>query len=131
MAEHPNVELSRRGYEAFSTGDMATLTELIAEHAVWHIGGRNDISGDYKGREQIFGLFGEIAQRSEGTFQLTVHDIIANDDHTVTLTHMTAGGSSGKSVSTNTADTAHIKNGQLVEFWSFVEDPYALDEYFS
>ncbi len=39
MSEHPNIELSRRGYAAFGTGDMATLTELIADDAVWHVGG--------------------------------------------------------------------------------------------
>ena len=30
MTEHPNVELTRRGYDAFAKGDMATLAELIA-----------------------------------------------------------------------------------------------------
>jgi len=58
MAEHPNAELARRGYEAFGTGDMAVLAELIAENAVWHLGGRNRLSGDYEGRDAIFGLLG-------------------------------------------------------------------------
>ena len=34
MTEHPDVELSRRGYDAFAKGDMATLTELIADDVV-------------------------------------------------------------------------------------------------
>ncbi len=131
MSEHPNVELARRGYAAFGSGDMDTLTELIAEDAVWHVGGRSDLSGDYKGREAIFGLFAQIAQRSEGTFSLEIHDILANDDHAVVLTKVTAGGSSGKTLSGQTADTSHIRNGQVVEFWSFNSDPYAWDEYFS
>jgi hypothetical protein len=54
MAEHPNVELTRRGYRAFSEGDM-TLTELIADDCVWHVGGNNVLTGDHKGREAIFG----------------------------------------------------------------------------
>ena len=33
MAEHPDVALVRRGYAAFSAGDMATLSELLAEDA--------------------------------------------------------------------------------------------------
>jgi ketosteroid isomerase-like protein len=44
---------------------MATLAELIAEDAVWHLGGRNSLTGDYEGREAIFGLFARLGQESE------------------------------------------------------------------
>jgi hypothetical protein len=37
MAEHPNAERIRRAFDAFARGDMATMTELIAEDTVWHI----------------------------------------------------------------------------------------------
>ncbi|MEE8331108.1 MAG: nuclear transport factor 2 family protein [Acidimicrobiia bacterium] len=131
MSEHPNIELSRRGYAAFGTGDMATLTELIADDAVWHVGGRNPLSGDYEGREAIFGFFGELGQRSESTFAIEIHDILANDEHTVVLTSLIAGGSHGKTLSTHTSDVSHIRNGQIVEFWSFTQDPYAWDDYLS
>jgi ketosteroid isomerase-like protein len=40
-----------RGYAAFSTGDMATLNDLFADDAVWHVPGRNSISGPKKGRD--------------------------------------------------------------------------------
>ena len=130
MAEHPNIDLARRGYEAFGAGDMATLTELIADDAVWHIGGRNRLSGDYKGREAIFGLFAEIAEGSEGTMQIEIHDILANDDHVVVLNTVTAGGSRGD-LSVNACDTLHMRNGQVTEFWTFGDDPYSWDEYWS
>ncbi len=131
MSEHPNIDLVRRGYTAFGEGDMGTLTELIADDAVWHIGGKNDLTGDYKGREAVFGLFAEIGERSEGTLSIELHDVLANDEHAVVLTSITAGGSRGKTLSINTADTAHIRNGQIVEFWSFGSDTYAWDEYFT
>ena len=129
MGEHPNVELSRRGYAAFGSGDMETLTELIAENAVWHIGGRSRLAGDYEGRDAIFGLFGELAMGSEGTLRIEPHDMLSNDEHSVVLTTVTAGGSSGKTLSVTTVDTSHIVDGQLVEFWSFGSDQYAWDEY--
>ena len=130
MSDHPNVELAHRGYGAFGAGDMATLTELIAEDAVWHVGGRNELTGDYKGREAIFGLFGRLAQDTEGTLKIELHDVLANDDHIVALTSVTAGGSRG-SFATNTCDTSHVRNGQITEFWTFTDDPYAWDEYWS
>jgi ketosteroid isomerase-like protein len=31
MTEHPNVGLTRRGYDAFAAGDLAALSELLAD----------------------------------------------------------------------------------------------------
>ena len=60
---HPNEDLVRRGYAAFSTGDIATLTELFADDLVWHVGGRSPITGDYKGKEAVLGFFAQLAER--------------------------------------------------------------------
>lgn len=130
MGAQENIELSRRGYAAFGAGDMETLSELIAEDATWHIGGRSSLAGDYEGREAIFGLFAKLAEGTEMTLNLEIHDITASDDHVVVLTTVTAGGSRG-SLTVRTADTAHIRDGQLVDFWSFPDDQYAWDGYWA
>ena len=39
MAEHPNVEMIRQGYEAFARGDMSALADLAADEVVWHVPG--------------------------------------------------------------------------------------------
>jgi ketosteroid isomerase-like protein len=131
MADHPNVDIVRRGYKAFGEGDMETLAELMAEEAVWHLGGNNALTGDYKGRENVFGLFGKLAEMSEGTMSIELHDVLANDEHAVALTTVTAAGSSGKTLSVNSADSMHISNGQITEFWTFGSDEAAWDAYFS
>jgi ketosteroid isomerase-like protein len=59
---HPNEELTRRGYAAFATGDMVALDELFADDVIWHVGGRSPLSGDYKGKEAVFAMFGRLAQ---------------------------------------------------------------------
>ena len=64
MAEHPNVARVRAGYAAFATGDFAVLTDLFAEDLVWHVGGRSQIAGEYRGRDAVFALLGKIEQRS-------------------------------------------------------------------
>lgn len=53
-----NVEIVRRGYAAFNTGDIKTLTELFDANASWHTPGRGSIAGDRKGLEAVFGQFG-------------------------------------------------------------------------
>ena len=67
-AQHANVQVARRGYEAFSRGDMATVRELLADDVEWHVGGNNPISGDYKGKDAVFGFFGKLMELTAGTF---------------------------------------------------------------
>jgi uncharacterized protein len=90
MTEHPDVERARRGYEAFAKGDLATLTELLASDAVWHVQAGRPLDGDYHGRDQVFGFLGRLAGETGGTFRLNVHDVLANDEHTAVLATLTA-----------------------------------------
>ena len=62
MAEHPNIARIRDGYAAFAKGDFAVLTDLFAEELLWHDSGWNQLSGDYRGRESVFGLFGKLTE---------------------------------------------------------------------
>ena len=130
MADHPNVDLLRKGYEAYSTGDMDTITALFADDIVWHIAGRSQLAGDYKGRDQVFGFFGKLMELSGGTSKLEVHDILANDDHGIALVTGTAQRN-GKSLTGQDVHTFHMRNGQVVEFWDSPLDQYEADDFWS
>ena len=130
MAEHPNVELLRKGYNAYSTGDVELLNTLFADDITWHVAGRSQLSGDYHGREQVFGFFGKIMELSGGTSKLEVHDLLANDEHGVALVNGSATRGD-KSFTGSDVHTFHIRNGQVVEFWDSPLDQYAADEFWS
>lgn len=49
MAENKDAALVRRGYEAFSTGDSATLTEIIAADATQFQPGSGELAGEQTG----------------------------------------------------------------------------------
>ena len=72
ITEHPNAALVRRGYEAFNTADMETLTELFAESASWHTPGRGPLAGDRMGRDAVFAQFGQYGGQTGGTFRADV-----------------------------------------------------------
>jgi ketosteroid isomerase-like protein len=38
---HPNEELLRRGFDAFSSGDMGTLAQVLDQEVVYHVPGRS------------------------------------------------------------------------------------------
>ena len=90
MSDHPNLDLMSRGYAAYTSGDMDTINQLFDDDVVWHVAGRSQISGDYTGKEQVFGFFGKLQELSDGTATVEVHDILADDEHGVAIVTQTA-----------------------------------------
>ena len=127
MAEHPNVARIRDGYAAFAKGDFAVLTDLFAEDLLWHDSGRNQLSGDYRGREAVFGLFGKFAEVTEGSLRIDLHAVFADDEHGVALVVVTASRG-GRSIEVNEAHVMHLRDGKVVESWTASTDQYAFDE---
>ena len=66
MGAEENAAIIRRGYEAFNSGDMDTLTEIFDESAVWHARERSSLANDYQGREATFAYSARVGQTREG-----------------------------------------------------------------
>jgi len=128
MAEHPNVARIRDGYAAFAKGDFAVLNDLFAEDLLWHDAGRNQLAGEYRGREAVFGLFGKLMEVTEGSLHLGLHAVFADDEHGVVLVAITASRG-GRSVEVNEAHVFHVRDGKVAEFWNASTDMYAFDEF--
>ncbi len=126
-----NVELHQKGHEAFSRGDMGYLTQIIADDTLWHVPGKGPLSGDYKGRDAVFGFFAKLAELSEGTLKLEDHAFLGEDgEHTVALSRITASRS-GKNLDVRLCEVVHWRNGQVAEDWQSFDDLYAVDEFWS
>ena len=125
---HPNEELVRRGFDAFNTGDVDTLRELFHQDAVWHAPGRNPVAGDHQGVDAILGFFARTMELTGGTFQVELHDAVANDDHAVAI-YVSRGQREGQTLDNKTVLVSHIRNGRLTETWQLSEDQYAADEF--
>jgi ketosteroid isomerase-like protein len=130
MADHPNLELLRRGYAAYGSGDMDTINELFADAVVWHVAGRSPLSGDYNGKEEVFGFFAKLQEMSEGTSKVEVHDLLANDEHGVAVVTESATRN-GRNHEGNATHVLHVRDGQVTEFWDAQTDQYAADEFWS
>jgi len=126
---HPDEELVRRGYDAFSRGDMETLREVFHPQLVWHSPGRNQLAGDHRGVEAVLGFFGRTMELTGGTFRVEVHDVVANDEHVVGLNSV-AAQRDGKTLNGRNALVFHVRDGRATEVWQFWEDQYTADEFF-
>src|SRR5438270_521154 len=86
MAQHPNVALIKRGFDAFNAADMAGLAELLDENASQHMAGANQVfSGDHHGRDNLFAMYGRLGEASGGTFRAELEHVWANDDTAVAV----------------------------------------------
>lgn len=130
MTDHPNLVSARAGYEAFANGDMATLNDLLSDDIVWHSGGSNVLSGDYEGKEAVFGFFGRLAQETGGSFKNEIHDMLANDDHGVALVIQSATRGD-KTLDGRSVHVFHMTDGKMTEFWAFPEDQGPFDAFWS
>jgi ketosteroid isomerase-like protein len=126
---HPNEELVRRGYDAFSKGDMQTLREVFAPDIVWHSPGRSQLAGDYRGVDAVLGFFARTMELSGGTFRVDVHDVVANDEHAVGLNSVTAERE-GRTLRDQNTLVFHVRDGSASEVWQFWADQYAADAFF-
>lgn len=127
MAEHPNVARIKDVYAAMAKGDLAALNDVFAEDLVWHDGGRNQLSGDYRGREAVFQYFGKVMEVTEGSLALDLHSVLADDEHGVALMTISASRG-GRSFNGNAVDVMHLRDGKVAEVWAIPTDQYAYDE---
>jgi uncharacterized protein len=128
MTEHPNVVRIKDGYTALANGDFAALNNLLAEDVVWHFGGRNQLCGDYRGRDAVYGFLGRLMELTYGTVRMDVHAVVADDEHAVAL----IVGAASRGARTNTdekvAHIYHLRDGKVTEFWYAPTDQYVVDE---
>jgi ketosteroid isomerase-like protein len=119
QVEQDNIELVKRGYDAFATGDMATLQGLYHVDATFSTVPAQTGDGNYRGRDAIFGFFGKIFEESKGTFKAEPLTIAAADDHVFVLQNV-SGERNGYSLNDARVMVFTIEGGLVREMREFV-----------
>lgn len=124
-----NVEMARKGYEAFNEAHIDEAMATIHDEIVWHAGGDNPLTGDYRGKEAVMELLAKFGQLTEGTYEADIHDIVGSEDHTIVIGTYTATRH-GRTHSARFVDVVHpAPDGRAKEFWRFLDDQAAEDEF--
>ncbi|HSY16485.1 MAG TPA: nuclear transport factor 2 family protein [Jatrophihabitantaceae bacterium] len=85
------MTLVKRGYAAFNNGDFAALRELLSHDVAQHVPGTSQIAGSYKGIDAVLGLYGKLADLTDGHFQADLVEVMGDGHGHVTAVHqMTA-----------------------------------------
>jgi uncharacterized protein len=125
---HPNAELLRRGYSAFTKGDIGTVLGVFADHISWHVPGRSPLSGDYEGREQVMSFFQKSMELSGGTLRVDADEIPADGERVVVLATVSAERN-GHSWSSPEVHVWRVVDDEAVEFREFQVDQEIEDEF--
>jgi uncharacterized protein len=131
VGTNKNVEIVRRAYEAFNTGDMETLTEVFDENAAWHTPGRTSIGGDRMGRDATFGQFGRFVGDTGGTFKAELKQLFAADDGRVVALHHNIGERNGKHLDVDCFIIFELQDGRITDGRENFYDLYAWDEFWA
>jgi uncharacterized protein len=115
MGERENVDLVRRGFEAFNQADVATLSELIAANAVQHMPGTNKFAGDHVGRDNILGMYGQMGEGTGGSFRATLQDVRADGPNRVVAQYDAEGQRDGETLSTRHVLTFEIRDNAITD----------------
>ncbi len=93
--QEQNIELVKRGYEAFATGDMVTVMSLYDDDIEWAQPGESAISGTYHGKGEL----GEFLTRlGEKTTTVKALRFLADGDTVVVFSEATIGGETSQDV---------------------------------
>jgi uncharacterized protein len=125
-----NLELIRRGYDAFSHGDVAAVLGVLDPAISWHVPGRSPLSGDYDGHDAVVGFFVKTQELAAGTFSIEINDMLAGGDRVVVLCTVSAQRR-GQEWSSPEVHVWRVLNGQAVEFREYQGDQQAEDEFWS
>jgi uncharacterized protein len=101
-----NIEVVKKGYEAFSTGDIETLMSLFDDNIEWVQPGDSAISGTYRGKGELGDLIGRLAEKSA---TVKLNRLLGDGDIVVGLTDVTVGGETGQD-----ADVFSVRDGKIV-----------------
>jgi uncharacterized protein len=103
--EH-NIELIKKGYEAFAAGDIDTVMSLFDDNIEWVQPGDSAISGTYHGKRELGELVSRLAEKST---RVTTRHFFADGDMVVMLGETTADNETSEA-----AQVFTLRNGKVI-----------------
>ena len=126
MGEHPNGALLRGLLEALGALDVQAVETAFDVDVTWHAPGTNRFSGQFRGRTAAMRRLAQMREAGIST-GFDVHDVVANDEHTVALVHLHLEVADGRRYDQPLVQVAHVREGRIVEFWTMNQDQAVLD----
>lgn len=122
MAEHPHAELVRRGFDAFGRGDLETLGGLMSGDVTHHVPGDGPLSGDYKGRDAVLGLYRRMFEETDGTMRSELQQVFVDGRGHAVAVHRFAAERRGRTIDATGAIVFRIVGDRITDLDECSED---------
>lgn len=109
--------------------DVPTLQRLLAR-ATWRVPGKSLVSGTFVGAEAILGHFGKLRGLSDGTYKVTVTDVLESEDRVAVLARA-KGARGGRVFDKRHVLLVEFADGSIRDVALLNEDPAAFDAFWS
>ena len=125
-----NLALVSRFCEARANKDPEAMMECLTEDVVWRYPGRNALSREYLGKEDVAGFFQSLRELTGGAFSSETERIMV--DETAAFVHeLPRGTRKGKSLQWRTALMFRLRDGRIAEVEVFQNIQHELDEWWN
>jgi len=111
--QEQNIELIKKGYQAFAAGDIDTVMSLFDDNIEWVQPGDSAISGTYHGKRELGELISRLAEKST---TVTPGRFLADGDMVVMLGETTADNETSE-----VAQVFTLRNGKTVRVQGYVD----------
>jgi hypothetical protein len=118
MNEQQNIEVVKRGYEAFGSGDINSLLDLFHENIEWHQPKAEGLpyQEKYNGREAVGEMFASLDE-NEDISHFEPQEFIAQGDKVVVLGTMSATvKDTGRDYQTDWVHIFTVRDGKVTNF---------------
>lgn len=127
--EHPHVTLVRKGYEAFSRGDMETLSTLMTGDCTHHVPGSHILSGDYKGLDAVLEYYRQLGAETDGTMRVEVQHLFSDGRGHVMSVHRATAERRGQRLDAMGGIIFRVVGEKISDLDECVEDQHATDAF--
>jgi len=129
MAEHAHAALVRKGYEAFSRGDMQTLSQLMTGDCTHHVPGSHSLSGDYKGLNTVLEYYRQLGSETAGTMRIELQHLFSDGRGHVMSVHRITAQRHGRHLDAMGGIVFRIVGEKITDLDECVEDQDVADAF--
>jgi ketosteroid isomerase-like protein len=126
--DHPNVQLLHRLFAAFRRRDGAAVAAMFDHDVVWRVGGRNPMTGEYRGWREVVRFLRRTTSETDGTYLSELRWALADDERGVAV-YRASGRRGERRLDIEQVLLCRFREGRIADVTATPIDAVAFDEF--